>query len=46
MTQEQLAASFGFSTATLRHWEPRDRAPRVLLNVIERPPQAAIAALV
>ena len=44
MTQEQFAARFGFSTATLRHWERGDRSPRgpalVLLNVlstIQRP---------
>lgn len=49
MTQEQFAARFGFSTATLRHWERGDRTPRgpalVLLNVIERNPQAVISAL-
>lgn len=49
MTQEQFAARFGFSTATLRHWERGDRAPHgpalVLLNVIERNPQAVIEAL-
>jgi len=27
MTQEQFAARFGFSTATLRHWERGNRAP-------------------
>ena len=49
MTQEQFAARFGFSTATLRHWERGDRSPRgpalVLLNVIEHNPQAVIDAL-
>ena len=49
MTQEQFAARFGFSAATLRHWERGDRTPRgpalVLLNVIERNPQAVIEAL-
>ena len=49
MTQEQFAARFGFSTATLRHWERGDRTPRgpalVLLNVIEHNPQAVIEAL-
>jgi putative transcriptional regulator len=49
MTQEQFAAHFGFSTATLRHWERGDRTPQgpalVLLNVIERNPQAVIEAL-
>ena len=49
MTQEQFAANFGFSTATLRHWERGDRTPHgaslVLLNVIERNPRAVIEAL-
>ena len=49
MTQEQFAARFGFSTATLRHWERGDRVPHgpalVLLNVIQHNPQAVIAAL-
>ena len=49
MTQEQFAARFGFSTATLRHWERGDRTPHgpalVLLNVIKHNPQAVIAAL-
>lgn len=49
MTQEQFAARFGFSTATLRHWERGDRAPHgpalVLLNVIDHNPRAVIEAL-
>jgi putative transcriptional regulator len=49
MTQEQFAARFGFSTATLRHWERGDRTPHgaalELLNVIERNPAAVIEAL-
>lgn len=49
MTQEQFAARFGFSTATLRHWERGDCKPRgaslVLLNVIQRDPKAVIEAL-
>lgn len=49
MTQEEFAAKFGFSTATLRHWERGDRKPHgaslVLLNVIERDPRAVIEAL-
>lgn len=49
MTQEQFAASFGFSTATLRHWERGDRSPHgpalVLLNVIDRNPAAVMEAL-
>jgi putative transcriptional regulator len=49
MTQEQFAARFGFSVATLRHWERGDRSPNgaslVLLNVIKRAPEAVFAAL-
>jgi putative transcriptional regulator len=37
LTQEQFAAHFGFSVATLRHWERGDRSPRgaslVLLKI-------------
>lgn len=49
MTQEQFAAKFGVSTATLRHWERGDRSPHgpalVLLNVIKNDPNAVIKAL-
>jgi len=49
LTQEQFAARFGFSVATLRHWERGDRNPQgaalVLLNVIERDPSAVMRAL-
>ena len=49
MTQEQFAARFGFSVATLRHWERGDRTPQgaalVLLNVIKRSPDVVQAAL-
>jgi putative transcriptional regulator len=49
MTQEQFAARFGFSVATLRHWERGDRSPHgaslVLLNVIKRAPDAVRTAL-
>lgn len=49
LTQEQFAARFGFSVATLRHWERGDRNPQgaalVLLNVIERDPKAVMRAL-
>ncbi len=49
MTQEEFAARFGFSTATLRHWERGDRQPHgpalVLLNVIDHNPRAVIQAL-
>ena len=50
MTQEQFAARFGFSVATLRHWERGDRTPQgaslVLLNVIKRAPEVVTAALI
>ncbi len=50
MTQIQFAARFGFSVATLRHWERGDRKPNgpalVLLNVIERDPKAILKVLV
>ena len=49
MTQAQFASRFGFSTATLRHWERGDRAPQgpalVLLQVISHNPNAVIEAL-
>lgn len=49
MTQEQFAARFGFSVATLRHWERGDRSPHgpalVLLNVIDKNPSAVLTAL-
>ena len=49
MTQEQFAARFGFSVATLRHWERGDRRPQgpalVLLNVIDKIPAAVLGAL-
>ena len=49
LTQEQFAARFGFSVATLRHWERGDRSPSgaslVLLNVIDRNPAAVLRAL-
>lgn len=49
LTQEQFAARFGFSVATLRHWERGDRSPSgaslVLLNVIDRNPGAVMRAL-
>ena len=49
LTQEQFAARFGFSVATLRHWERGDRAPSVaalvFLNVIERNPGAVLSGL-
>ena len=49
LTQEQFAARFDFSVATLRHWERGDRSPSgaslVLLNVIDRNPAAVMKAL-
>lgn len=49
LTQEQFAARFGFSVATLRHWERGDRSPQgaalVLLNVIQKSPDVVAAAL-
>ena len=49
MTQAEFAATFGISLGTLRHWERGDRTPRgpalVLLNVVEREPDAVLRAL-
>lgn len=49
MTQEQFAARFGFSVATLRHWERGDRVPAgpalVLLNVIDKDCKSVMKAL-
>lgn len=49
MTQEPFAARFGFSVATLRHWERGDRVPagpaQVLLNVIAKDHKAVMKAL-
>ena len=48
-TQAQFAARFGFSVATLRHWERGDRSPQgaalVLLNLIDRDPEGVLRAL-
>ncbi len=49
MSQGQFAAQFGISPATLRNWEHGRRQPegpaRVLLNIIEREPDAVQRAL-
>lgn len=49
LTQDQFAGRFGFSVATLRHWERGDRKPHgaalVLLNVIEHNPAAVLEAM-
>lgn len=34
MTQEPFAARFGFSTATLRHWERGDRNPQAVIEAL------------
>jgi putative transcriptional regulator len=50
MTQKQFCRRFGFTLATLRHWERGDRRPRgaalVLLNVVRHNPRAVVAALI
>lgn len=49
LSQAQFAARFGFSVATLRHWERGDRRPQgpalVLLNLIDREPHVVMRAL-
>jgi putative transcriptional regulator len=49
MTQQQFCAMFGIALGTLRHWEQGDSSPKgpalVLLNVVEKNPQAVMAAL-
>ena len=49
MSQQQFAARFGISVATLRHWERGDRRPRgpalVLLNLIQREPAMVLRTL-
>jgi putative transcriptional regulator len=49
MSQTEFASAFGISVSTLRHWERGDRAPQgpalVLLNVLEKEPQAVLKAL-
>ena len=49
LTQEQFAKAFGVTAATLRNWEQGRREPRgparVLLNVIEKEPEAVLRAL-
>jgi putative transcriptional regulator len=48
-SQAQFAARFGFSVATLRHWERGDRKPQgaalVLLNLIDRDPKGVLRTL-
>jgi len=49
MSQNEFASAFGISVSTLRHWERGDRVPHgpalVLLNVVEKEPQAVLKAL-
>jgi len=49
MSQDEFAAQFGISPATVRNWEQGRRQPegpaRVLLNIIEREPDVVKRAL-
>lgn len=49
MTQNEFAATFGFSLSSVRNWEQGKREPegpaRVLLTVIAREPSAVVRAL-
>lgn len=49
MSQKEFSLRFGFSLATLRHWEQGQRMPdgaaKVLLTVIDRKPEAVQEAL-
>jgi putative transcriptional regulator len=49
MTQQEFAATFGFSINTLRHWEQGKRVPegptRAYLLVIDRAPKTVQKAL-
>jgi putative transcriptional regulator len=49
LTQNQFAATFGISVATLRHWERGDRKPHgpalVLLNAADNDPAGLLQIL-
>ena len=49
LTQEEFAAAFGISVATLRHWERGDRKPQgpalVLLNLVRKSPETVLHVL-
>ena len=49
MTQDNFAAAFGVSVATVRNWEQGRRKPqgaaRVLMTIIEREPDAVLRAI-
>ena len=49
LSQDRFAVTFGFSPKTVRNWEQGIRHPdgpaRILLQVIEREPEAVLRAL-
>lgn len=49
LTQDEFAAAFGISVATLRHWERGDRKPQgpalVLLNLVRKSPETVLSVL-
>ena len=49
LTQDEFAAAFGISVATLRHWERGDRKPQglalVLLNLVRKSPDTILTIL-
>ncbi|NTW83633.1 MAG: helix-turn-helix domain-containing protein [Chlorobiaceae bacterium] len=49
LTQDEFAAAFGISVATLRHWERGDRKPQgpalVLLNLVRKSPDTILSIL-
>ena len=49
LTQNEFAAAFGISVATLRHWERGDRKPHgpalVLLNLVKKAPDTVLHVL-
>jgi putative transcriptional regulator len=49
LTQDEFAAAFGISVATLRHWERGDRKPQgpalVLLNLVKKAPDTVLNIL-
>ncbi len=49
LTQDEFAAAFGISVATLRHWERGDRNPQgpalVLLNLVRKSPDTILTIL-
>lgn len=45
LTQDEFAAAFGISVATLRHWERGDRNALVLLNLVKKSPDTILTIL-